>query len=183
MTACERAKELLTRRQPLTTNEQAQLEQHLRACPQCQVYAWGLQEVERRLSAPPVAAAPPQLLQRIMVQVQGEARRESERRRSRIGSAPLLVGAAVLVMLAVWWGALLAGAFPLLVHRETGVLFSALWALSGVAELLGRGLLGLLRLAEPLLRLVAASAATSSLLLLLAALVTGLRGRPVQRLQ
>jgi anti-sigma factor RsiW len=56
-TACARARESASTRLDgeLAELQEAQLEAHLRSCPECQAYAAGIGEISRRLSAAPLA--------------------------------------------------------------------------------------------------------------------------------
>ena len=56
-TACARARESASARLDgeLAELQEAQLDAHLRSCPECQAYAAGIGEISRRLSAAPLA--------------------------------------------------------------------------------------------------------------------------------
>jgi predicted anti-sigma-YlaC factor YlaD len=56
-TACARAREFASARLDgeLVELQEAQLDAHLRSCPECQAYAAGIGEISRRLSAAPLA--------------------------------------------------------------------------------------------------------------------------------
>lgn len=152
--------------------EEQALRQHVAACAECRALWQAMTEVERALASPPMAPVPPGFAHRTMARLRTAPRVPTAQRGWVI---PALAAALAVLVLAIWWGALLLGGGSLYLSGESQAALRGAVLLGDVlTAFLGLGF-RLADLAGAACRLVVMGAAGMVLLALLMGLAAGLR--------
>lgn len=157
----------------LGPEEARALQVHLQACPRCRATWAALQEVDRILSARPVAPVPAGFAERTLARLEAPGTAMTVRPQ-RVGALGLAAGATlVLCSLVLWWAALLG--LPALLLPVSPAVWSGLRLTWEALTALVQSLVPLLDLLVSFCRGMALSAAILVLAGFLAAIGRGLR--------
>lgn len=157
----------------LGPEEARALQMHLQACPRCRATWAALQEVDRTLSARPVAPVPAGFAERTLARLEARATAMTIRPK-RVGALGFVAGATLVVCsLLLWWAALLG--LPVLLSQVSPAVWSGLRLVWEALTALVQSLVPLVDLLMPSCRVVALAAAILVFTGFLAAIGRGLR--------